>query len=155
MIVAAERGRNQRGNPAARTAPASRAGRRRAGMVNPPTGSGRAGSPRRMAPSMHVFVEAAVATVYGIAPSALRRRSRGVAKVAFARQVAMYVCHVRLGLNLTEVGRAFGRDRTTAAHACRLVEERRDDPEMDRVIGWIEAGVESWRRLTASLAEAE
>ena len=32
------------------------------------------------------------------------------------------------GVNLSAVGRAFGRDRTTAAHACRLIEDRRDDP---------------------------
>jgi hypothetical protein len=25
------------------------------------------------------------------------------------------------------IGRAFGRDRTTVAHACRAIEDRRDD----------------------------
>jgi hypothetical protein len=30
------------------------------------------------------------------------------------------------------------RDRTTVAHACQVVEERRDDPRFDRVIELLE-----------------
>jgi chromosomal replication initiation ATPase DnaA len=43
----------------------------------------------------------------------------------------MYLAHVVLGLNYREVGELFRRDRTTAAHACRCVEDRRDDPTID------------------------
>ena len=43
----------------------------------------------------------------------------------------MYLAHVVCGLSLTEVGALFARDRTTAAHACRVVEDRRDDAELD------------------------
>jgi len=43
----------------------------------------------------------------------------------------MYLAHVVLGLNYREVGELFRRDRTTAAYACRLVEDRRDDPAID------------------------
>jgi chromosomal replication initiation ATPase DnaA len=34
-------------------------------------------------------------------------------------------------VSLTEVGHLFDRDRTTVAHACSLVEDRRDDPDFD------------------------
>ncbi|MCP5432292.1 MAG: chromosomal replication initiator DnaA [Alphaproteobacteria bacterium] len=71
--------------------------------------------------------------------AALAAPSRCEAPVARARQVAMYLCHVVFGMSLTEVGRAFGRDRTTAAHACRLVEDLRDDALLDAWLGRLEA----------------
>ena len=55
-----------------------------------------------------------------------------------ARQIAMYVCHVVLRLSLTEIGRAFGRDRTTVGHACHVVEDRRDDPAFEAFVGALE-----------------
>jgi chromosomal replication initiation ATPase DnaA len=58
--------------------------------------------------------------------------------VTFARQVAMYLTHVGAGLPQTEVGRLFARDRTTVAHACAVVEERRDDPVFDRSLEVLE-----------------
>jgi chromosomal replication initiation ATPase DnaA len=51
----------------------------------------------------------------------------------------MYLAHVAGGLTLTDVGRRFGRDRTTVAYACLLIEERRDDPRLDRALDLIEA----------------
>ena len=50
----------------------------------------------------------------------------------------MYLAHVAFGLSYSTIGQSFGRDRTTAAHACRLVEERRDDPATDRVLHALE-----------------
>jgi chromosomal replication initiation ATPase DnaA len=63
-----------------------------------------------------------------------RRRAR----TAFARQVAMYLGHVVLGLTFTEIGESFGRHRTTAAHACRVVEDRRENPTIDAVLSRLE-----------------
>ncbi|MEA3535569.1 helix-turn-helix domain-containing protein [Rhizobium sp. CC-YZS058] len=54
------------------------------------------------------------------------------------RQIAMYVCHVALQLSLTEIGQAFGRDRTTVGHACNVVEDRRDDPRFDDFVSAVE-----------------
>ncbi len=62
--------------------------------------------------------------------------SRGSAPAAFARQVAMYLCHVAFELSLARIARAFGRDRSTVAHACHQIEDRRDHPGFD---GWIGA----------------
>ena len=42
------------------------------------------------------------------------------------------------GLTLTEVGRLFARDRTTVAHACALVEDRREEAPFDRALELLE-----------------
>ena len=80
----------------------------------------------------------AAAEAFGVSTKELRMARRGSASVAFARQTAMYLGHTVYGLSFTAVGRAFHRDRTTAAHACRLVEDRRDDPGIDAIIGRLE-----------------
>jgi hypothetical protein len=54
------------------------------------------------------------------------------------RQIAMYVCHVALRLSFSEIGAAFGRDRTTVGHACHVVEDRRDDAAFDEFVSAIE-----------------
>jgi chromosomal replication initiator protein len=53
--------------------------------------------------------------------------------VAFARQVAMYLCRQRLNCSFPELGRAFGnRDHTTVISACRRVETlRQQDPQVN------------------------
>jgi len=71
----------------------------------------------------------------------LRSRTRRHASAALARQVAMYVCHVSLGLTFSDVGGLFGRDRTTASHACKVVEERRDERDFDEFLKRIEDAV--------------
>lgn len=84
-------------------------------------------------------VEATVARVFGVPQHGFGLESRGPSEVAFARQVAMYLVHVAGGLTLTEVGLAFGRDRTTVGYGCFIVEDRRDDPRLDRALEMIEA----------------
>lgn len=57
--------------------------------------------------------------------------TRGPARNAFRRQVAIYLAHVDFGLPYRMLAQAFGRDRTTVRHACALVEDRRDRPAFD------------------------
>lgn len=80
----------------------------------------------------------ATASAFALPVGELIATTRRSHYAAFARQSAMYVSHVAFGLSFTEIGRAFGRDRTTAAYACRLIEERRDDPAIDAVIAPLE-----------------
>lgn len=82
---------------------------------------------------------ALTASVFRVDAGQIAAPTRLQARVAMARQVAMYVSHVTLGLSLSEVGRRFGRDRTTAGYACALVEDLRDDMRFDRTIGYLEA----------------
>ena len=65
-----------------------------------------------------------------------RRDSRR--STCHVRQIAMYVCHVVLRLSLSDIGAAFGRDRTTVGHACNVVEDRRDDAAFDAFVSAIE-----------------
>jgi len=68
-------------------------------------------------------------------------RDRGVAQVAFARQVAMYLCHVGFELSLARIAIAFDRDRSTVAHACHAIEDRREDAQFDLWISALEASL--------------
>jgi chromosomal replication initiation ATPase DnaA len=90
------------------------------------------------------LVESMVASAFAVDPQALRSRGRGRASAAFARQVAMYLAHTRLGLSFTAVGSCFSRDRTTAAHACRTVENRRENVELDTIIDLLERAIDIW-----------
>lgn len=78
------------------------------------------------------LVTLCVARDFGLAQDDLLARMRGAPRVAFARQVAIYLAHVGFGLSFAAIGRLFQRDRTTVAHACRVIEDRRDDRDLDR-----------------------
>lgn len=84
----------------------------------------------------------AVGGALSVDPEKLAVKGRGDARTAFARHIAIYIARTRLGLSFTAAGRLFDRDRTTVAHACRRVEERRDElwadelvEQIDRVLG--------------------
>ncbi len=78
-----------------------------------------------------IDIAAALFNVSGKAVRSPRRSTLGVSRV---RQVAMYVAHVVLRVNMGDIGKAFGRDRTTVLHACQLIEDLRDDEAFDRII---------------------
>ena len=101
----------------------------------------RRGSPdQRWTPSqMRLFQ--AVETASGIGREELRAATRGRQNVAVARQTGMYLARVALGMTLSSAGRLFGRDRTTASHACRVIEDLRDDPGFDALLLEMEAFV--------------
>lgn len=86
-------------------------------------------------------VERAVAIAFAVPLRELRAATRRKARIAFARQVAMYLVHIAYGLILTQVGILFGRDRTTVAHACIIIEDRRDDQAFDIMLDKLEAAV--------------
>ena len=93
-------------------------------------------------PYLHVplaqIIAATVAKVFNIDIAHLRATSRGQARVALARQVAMYLAHCAFRLTHAEVGQLFDRDRSTVSYACALVEDRRDDPVFDRTLFQLE-----------------
>jgi len=95
-----------------------------------------------------------VSTALGIGLPELRAHQRGRAAAAFARQTAMYLAHVHFGLTLSQVGRNFGRDRTTVAHACARIEDSRDDPKVETVLACLEAALDRWHRSFLALGGA-
>lgn len=92
----------------------------------------------RLPAAARIVIEETVAQVFGVGRNELSRATRGRARIAAARQVAMYLAHVSLRLTMHDVGVLFARDRTTVAHACGVVEDRRDDPDFDRVLEMLE-----------------
>jgi chromosomal replication initiation ATPase DnaA len=62
-------------------------------------------------------------------------------RAALARIAAMYLARVACDMSATRVGAAFGRDRSTVAHACRQVEDWRDEPKFDRWVAALERAV--------------
>jgi hypothetical protein len=74
----------------------------------------------------------------GVKRADLDTPSRGQPLVAFARQVAMYLTHVAFDASLNTTARLFARDRSTVAHACRLIEDKREDFDFDAWLGELE-----------------
>jgi chromosomal replication initiation ATPase DnaA len=76
-------------------------------------------------------IAALVADEFGLDVASVMSSTRGSPRTAYARQVAMYLAHVGFALSFEAIGRAFDRDRTTVSHACRVVEDSRDDEKQD------------------------
>ncbi len=76
-------------------------------------------------------VGAVVSSIFQISKDQIFSPQRGKASVAFARQTAMYLTHITCGHSYTDIGCFFGRDRTTVSHACQLIEDKREDPDID------------------------
>ena len=85
------------------------------------------------------LAQMAVCEAFGVHLVALTAEGRGDHTVAFARQTAMYLCRLVFAMRLTEIALCFGRDRTTAAHAIRRIEEAREDARFDARLTVIEA----------------
>lgn len=75
-----------------------------------------------------------VGLAMGISPAEILSPCRGSTRAAFARQLCMYLLHTSLSLPYGEIARICGRDRTTVSHACRTMEDVRDDWRQDRLI---------------------
>jgi chromosomal replication initiation ATPase DnaA len=85
------------------------------------------------------FVIALAAFALGVTITEVRHVTRGCAEAALARQVAMYIAHVAFEMSLARVANAFRRDRSTVAHACHRMEDRRDEPGFDKWLDQLEA----------------
>lgn len=109
---------------------------------------------RKTAQRLCDVVALATAAAFALPVGELTAVTRRSHYAAFARQSAMYLAHVSFSLSYSEIGRAFGRDRTTAAHACRLTEERRDDPAVDALLGSLESACTALRRRMSAAVQS-
>jgi chromosomal replication initiator protein len=88
--------------------------------------------PERSAAHSAAEIQAAVAEHFGITAPELLSSSR-VARVAWPRQVAMYLTRELTGQSLPAIGRDFGgRDHTTVMHACKRTSTRLTDDRQAR-----------------------
>lgn len=83
--------------------------------------------------------QAIAAQAYDMTLDQMLARNRCRAWIAEGRQVAMYLTHVIGQVPLSETGPHFGRDRTTVAHACARIEDKRDDDYFDNGLMRLEA----------------
>jgi len=74
---------------------------------------------------------AAVSLEFGVTELDLKSPKSQSRHIRFVRQVAMYLVHVVYELNHTHIARLFAKDRSTVSHACKVVEDSRDDGVFD------------------------
>lgn len=99
---------------------------------------------------------AAAAAAMSIPAVSLAAPERGRARIARARQYAVYLHHVALGASLSACARQFGRDRATVRHACAVIEDLRDDRRFDLAAARLERAVAAQRDMVlALLADCE
>lgn len=87
--------------------------------------------PERPAKITPTLVQQVVAEHYGLRLEEFAAKKRTQA-VAFARQVAMYLCRELTDLSLPRIGEEFGgRDHTTVLHACeKIAQQQKRDPDL-------------------------
>lgn len=93
---------------------------------------------------------ALVAYALGLKVEAVLSVERGNPVHARARHIAMYLTHTACGMSLARVARAFGRDRSTISHACRIIEDYREDADFDTWIEQLSSGIRSVALLGAA-----
>lgn len=77
------------------------------------------------------LVVSAVAMEFSTPNVELCAPNKGAADVIYARQISMYLMGCVFGTSLQRIGAVFGRHYSTASHACRLIEQDREDPVLD------------------------
>lgn len=75
---------------------------------------------------------------YGVSPDYVLGPSRGSRKLSQARQTFQYLSHVGFGHSFTDIAAISGRDRTSVAHGCNQIEDRRDNYKIDRALHFAE-----------------
>jgi len=85
------------------------------------------------------YVVGLVSLVTGVSAADIYANDRRDARTSRARQLAMYLAYVAWQWPLCRIGAVFGRDRTTVGHACRRIEDMRDNRDMDATVEWLES----------------
>ena len=82
-------------------------------------------------------IQERTAAAFDLTVEDLRSTSRS-ARVAWARQVAMYLARELTGATLPAIGEAFGRNHTTVMHACKRTAQRiAEDPAADEAVRYL------------------
>ena len=84
------------------------------------------------------FVTHLVAMATDVPPADIAAPKRISVAAVRARQIAIYLTHVTFHWTLARVASAFGRDRTTCAHACHRVEDLRESAAFDARLAALE-----------------
>ncbi|HJV40378.1 helix-turn-helix domain-containing protein [Caulobacter sp.] len=85
------------------------------------------------------FVTHLVSLATGVSAAEISAPKRVSHAAVRARQLAIYLTHITFHWPLHRVAFAFGRDRTTCGHACRKIEDLRENAAFDRRLAELEA----------------
>ncbi len=85
------------------------------------------------------FVTHLVSLATGVPAAEIAAPRRASHTAVRARQLAIYLTHITFHWSLARVAFAFGRDRTTCGHACRKIEDLRENEAFDRRLAELEA----------------
>src|SRR5215208_411735 len=99
------------------------------------------------APALNTYaIQQAVAKEWGVTTEGLRSKTR-TKNLTVPRQVAMYLMRELLGMQLVEIGSAFGgRDHSTVIHSLeRVAAMVKEEPSFGQRIGKIQVALESLR----------
>jgi len=99
------------------------------------------------APALNTYaIQQAVAKDWGVTTEGLRSKTR-TKNLTVPRQVAMYLMRELLGMQLVEIGSAFGgRDHSTVIHSLERVSEMiKEEPTFGQRVGKLHAALESLR----------
>lgn len=83
------------------------------------------------------LAQAVAASAYGVALREMHSRSRKL-QAQQARQLATYLARVVFEMGLRELACETGRSPGTVFHACKQVENRREKPDFDRTVDFLE-----------------
>lgn len=113
------------------------------------------GYPPRLSPVEVAAVHGAacsLASVFFVASADEMSTSlaRGRHTPLFARQVAMYLAHIN-GVSLETVGSLWGRTASTVHFALAVVENARDDADLDALLDLLNTAVTVHRRVSKLL----
>jgi chromosomal replication initiator protein len=91
-------------------------------------------------------IQQAVAKEWGVTTEGLRSKTR-TKNLTVPRQVAMHLMRELLGMQLVEIGAAFGgRDHSTVIHSLeRVAAMMREDPSFAQRLGKLQSALESLR----------
>src|SRR5262245_51397731 len=98
-------------------------------------------------PALNTFaIQQAVAKEWGVTTEGLRSKTR-TKNLTVPRQVAMYLMRDLLGMQLVEIGAAFGgRDHSTVIHSLeRVAAMMKEEPPMAQRIGKVQSALETLR----------
>ena len=78
----------------------------------------------------HLIVST-VSLEFAVPEAGILSHLKGSSEISYSRQIAMYLMHCIFGTTKTRIAEVFGRHFSTVSHACKVIEENRDDPVFD------------------------
>jgi len=78
------------------------------------------------------LIASVVALEFSLPQAGIIGAGKGTSDRSYARHIAMYMMYCVFGTTKSRIAEVFGRHVSTVSHACKAVEDQRDDPVFDR-----------------------